>query len=385
MPPRLFRARRRLVTPSQSQRSQFGALEGNSTADSSALPPGYSDPRLRGIDPGTVGGSANSGYNMAARRYAVTRGDPYAQAARREREIGRRMPLPYQAPSALAGMPSVTGVSPEDQNIYQDLHPEGSVHASGSVAGMRQTHSGTFGARTDTSGGPWWSARKRFGYGQLGYRDTGYSEEWDTPERRERRAGRLTAVTRFDQEVDPQRPYLHLRARGQSAQAEGTYAGNALVRVTPGISEAGAIERRRFIIGGGFIAAFDLKGWDNVEIDIQELMTDTFVEFAWTTDGLSGDDRSLYFPETVASAAVVSPVPQGAFELILEDPAPAVPGTVVTITWSTQIGGAVFTFTQVVNDSTVAGGPYFGEPVPVLGTAFSLDTTTDAMWRLRPI
>ena len=120
---------------------------------------GFTDPRLRGLDLGSGGGG--DGYDYAARRYAVGRADPYEQIARREIEIGRRMPGQYQAPSALAGMPSITGRDPLDDNIYQDLHSEHAVMPAASVAGQRQTHYGTFGARTDTQGGAWWDAHDR--------------------------------------------------------------------------------------------------------------------------------------------------------------------------------------------------------------------------------
>lgn len=325
---------------------------------------------------------SGSGYDISAQRYAVTQGDPYEQEAARQRELGQRMPLPYQAPSALAGMPSVTGVAPEDSGYYEDMHADHASNPSGAVAGQRQTHWGSFGARTDTAGGPWWDARHRFGYGQMQSRDTGYSDEWDTPLAKERTAGRITVTGAFDQEVMSARPYLHLRAGGVSQQAEGTYFGNALVRVTAGNFEHGGSQVRTFWLGGGLTAEFNLKGWDNVRVETLELMDDTFMEFAWSTEGLQGVTNStLYLPQNYTASATTSPVPQGAVSIAIEEPAGGGP---VTLEWTGQVGGAVFTFTQVVA-TPAASQLYFGQWIPVLAPTFRIDTSADIVWQLRPI
>lgn len=347
----------------------------------SSTPP-FVDHRLRGLDPNQVSMRGAGGYDMSAQRYAVTQGDPYEQEAQRQRDLGQRMPLPYQFPSALAGMPSLTGVRPEDQNNYADMHSDAASNPAASVAGQRETQWGTFGARTDTAGGAWFDARHRFGYGQMGSRDTGYSDEWDSPLARERTAGRLTVVGSFDQEVMPHRPYLHLRAAGSSTQPEGVYNGNALVRVTAGNFEHGGAQVREFWIGGGLVAAFDLKGWDNVRVEVLELMTDTFVEFAWSTEGLQGyGNDTLYRPQTYTTAGTSSPIPEGAYAISIEEPAGGGP---VTLEWIGQINGAVFTFTQLVDAATVSQ-LYFGQMIPVLAPTFRIDTSADIVWYLRPI
>jgi hypothetical protein len=341
------------------------------------------DNRLRGLDPSQIAPVRGEGlYDMTAQRYAVTQGDPYEQEAQRQRDLGQRMPLPYQFPSALAGMPSLTGVAPQDQAYYENMHSDHAANPAGAVAGQRQTHWGSFGARTDTSGGPWNDARRRFGYGQMGSRDAGYSDEWDTPLARERTAGRLTQTQSFDQEVMPHRPYLHLRAGGVSVQAEGRYVGNALMRVTAGNFEHGGTQIRQFWVGGGLVAAFDLKGWDNVRIELLELMDDTFVEFAWSTEGLADNMSStLMFPQIYTTAATSSPTPQGAYALQIEEPAGGGP---VVLEWTGQVGGAVFTFSETVGDPT-ASQLYFGQMIPVKAPTFRIDTSTDIVWALRPI
>ncbi len=347
---------------------------------------GYVDNRLRGLSASEIApvGAAGGGYDINAARHAVTQGDPYEQEARRQRDLGQRMPLPYQFPTALAGMPSLMGVPIEQTAQYEDMHSDTAANPSGAVAGQRQTHWGTFGARTDDQGGPWYDARKRFGYGQMGSRDAGYSDEWDTPLARERTAGRLTQAGSFDQEIMSHRPYLHLRARGASTQVEGAYEGNALIRITAGNFEHGGTQQRTFWIGGGMVGTFDLQGWDNVRIEVLELMADTFMEFAWSAAGLAGDNRTLYFPQVYTTSALTSPVPEGAYAISIENPTPAVPGTTVTLFWTGQIGGAVFTFSQLVGDPATSQ-LYFGQWVPVLAPTFRIDTSVDVVWELRPI
>lgn len=379
----------------EDENESYGALAVKSRASSSSARPlpastaGFTDHRLRGLDLGS--GGAGGGYDLAARRYAVGRADPHDLVSRRELEIGRRRPLPYDAPSALAGMPSITGQDPRSANIYTDLHSNYAAVPSASVAGQRQTQAGTFGARTDTAGGAWWPARKRFGYGQMGSRDTGYSEEWDTSANRERRSGRVTQVGAFSQKVDGNWPWLRLTARGEATLAEGTYSGMALVRITAGLSQGGGEEQSRlFWIGGGLVASFDLKGWDQVKVEVVEIVAGTFVGFAWTTEALPGDNSSLYLPETYVASALVSPTPEGAYAVTIENPAEAVPGTTVTLRWVGRFGGAPFTFTQLVSDNSPVVGStrpyvYFGEPIPVLGPTFRIDTNVDMVWWERTI
>lgn len=373
--------------------TRFGAAPGPSAAPRPGA--GYVDNRLRGLNPSNVGvqgtNAANAGYDAASRRYAVISGDPLAQAVHNEQQRGRRVPAQYQTPSAQAGLPSISGRAPADDRIYTDMHPDGSAWNSSAVAGQRQTHWGTQGARTDTSGGPWWPARKRFGYGQAKYRDAGYSQEFDTEQQLERRAGRLTTPTTFDQEVDSSYPYLHLRAGGTSVQPEGTYFGNALMKVTVGNFgvEGGAEDIREFWVGGGLVAVFDLKGWNNVRIQVEELLAGTFVEFAWTTEGLPGDNATLLLPQSYVSDGLVQPVPSGAYAVSIENPIPGVPGTTVQLEWIGRLGGAVFNFTQEVSDNSPVAGPrpyvYFGEPIPVLAPSFRIDANVDLVWWLRAI
>lgn len=362
----------------------FGDLGARASVGSrvSSAPQGYVDNRLRGIHPDTVGlaGGRQNPYDTQA---AILRGDPNRLAVRQASELGNRIPVQLQSPSAQAGMPSVTGVSPQDQAFYSDLHSEHAVNPSHSVSGQRETQWGTFGARTEDQGG-WWDARRRFGYGQLGARDAGYSSEYDNPVAQERTAGRLETTTTFDQEVMPHRPYLHLRARGTSVQAEGTYAGNAIMRVIAGNFQHGAQEVRRFWIGGGILATFDLRGWDNVRIELEQLMDDTFVEFAWTADGLMGNSRWLLFPDAYTTAATTIAVPDGAYAVAIESPTPGVP-TTTTLQWTgRRPGNAVWTMTEVVGDPTVSN-LYYGQPIDVKAPTFRLSTSGDILWYLRPI
>jgi len=364
-----------LFTSGSSRVERYGAAPVATGRVSPPSTPAFVDPRLRGLD---LEGGSGDAYDMTAARYNVITPDPYAAEAQRQRDLGQRMPLPYQFPTALAGT-FLAGVSPAESGHYADMHSSAAVNPAGSVSGQRQTQWGTYGASTDTAGGPWFDARKRFGYGQMGSRDTGFSEEWDTSLSRERTAGRLTSVTTFDQEVMRDRPYLHLRAGGTSVQAEGTYDGNALIRVTAGNFEHGGTQIREFMVGGGMVAAFNLEGWDNVRIEVLELMTDTFVEFAWSTQGLHGPNRTLFFPDSYVSSALTSPVPQGAYAIAIEDP-----GFPVVLVWSSQRGGAVRTFTQTVS-GPAASNLYFGQWIPVIGTSFRIDRSVDISWELRPI
>lgn len=339
------------------------------------------DPRLRGLDVGRPG--KQDPYDVAAARYQVLNGDPYAESAREQEAIGRRLPLPYQAPSALAGMPSVTGVPIADQAMYADLNNEFAINAAPSVAGMRQTQFGGFGARTDTAGGPWFDARHRLGYGRAQSRGSGFDERWDTQPGEERTAGRLTRVTKFDQEVNPDRPYLHLRAGGTSAQAEGTYDGNAIMTVIAGNYKNGGTEIRRFWIGGGIVACFDLRLWENVSIELEELLDGTFVDFAWTDRGLEGSHRSLLLPDTYGVAlGTTIPVPQGAHAISIEEPGGGGPTTLV---WTGRApGGGVWSFTETVNTAALSQ-LYYGKQIPVKAPTFRMSTTGDILWWLRPI
>ena len=375
------------------ERESYGAAPASSvTRQAPSSTPGYTDHRLRGLDLGASGasGAPGGGYDLAARRYAVGHTNPYDEVAQREQEIGRRTPLPYQAPSALAGMPSVTGQDPRAANNYVDLHSNYAAVPAASIGGQRQTQSGTFGARTDTAGGAWYDARKRLGYGESGSRGTGYSAEFDSGAGRERRSGRVTQVGAFSQDIDPQWPWLRLTARGSATLAEGSYSGMSLVRITAGLHEGGGEEQTRlFWIGGGLVASFDLAGWDNVKVEVIEMVTGTFVCFAWTSEALPGDNSSLYLPETYVASALVAPSPEGAYAVTIENPAPGVPGTTVTLRWVGRLAGVPFTFTQLVSDNSVVAGTrpyvYFGEPIPVLGPSFRIDTDVDMVWWERTI
>lgn len=362
---------------------------GSPAARTPAVRGGFVDPRLRGLDLGGPPAGQLTGYDLAARQYAVMRGDPYEHIVRKEIEIGRRMPAPYSAPSALAGrLPTI------ESAYTPGLAPEHAVYPSAAIAGHRQTQSGTVGSewkRIDEA--QWFDARKRFGYGEMQSRGAGYSQEWDTAENRERKAGRLDFLTKFSQEVDPRYPYLHLRAGGTAVTAQGTFDGNALMEVSGGLSEGGASMSRRFLIGGGLVASFNLDGWNTATIEIIGLLAGTFVEFAWVTKAVESTDRSLLLPEhyTTAGLAAKTPVPEGAFAVIMENPTPAVAGTTVTVEWGANLLGAPFTFTQTINDYSSLAPPApqsavsFGTPAPVLAPIFAIDTTVDIVWLIRPI
>ena len=329
-------------------------------------------------------------------------GDPYEQVARQQEEMGRRMPSSFDTPSAQQGRRSLTGKLPGGDRIHQDLGNGRSVYNSGSIAGRHETYSGSFGSEAD----PYqWDARHRFGYGQTGSRGAGFSDRWDMAQAKERTAGRMTKKGRFDQAVRNDRPYLQLRARatnqnGPVVEAEGSYEGNAVVRLTAGNFEDGqGIQERTFWIGGGLVAVFDLGGWNNVNLNITELLEGTFVEFAWTREGLAGGNRDLYFPETYTSELTSSPVPEGAHSILVENPSPAVSGTTILIQWIGQVGGSVFTFTEWISDNSAVAFPrpytFFGDPITVKaptyriaavgGAPATMGDTVDVVWVLRPI
>jgi hypothetical protein len=352
-----------------------------------------SDARLRGLPQAGLSGMRVGGLTGGGRRgdhaYAVTHSDPYEEVARKEAELGRRMPLPYQAPSALAGQLPMS--NDRYQSQYEHLHSEHAVYAAPAVSGRRMTQAGTFGM--DQAQVIPWTARDKFGYGRIGARGGGgYDEWWDARNARERRSGRLSDTTRFSQAVDHRFPFLHLVARGVVTVPERTIDGNARVRVTAGLSETGGAEAiREFWIGGGLTARFDMQGWDQVTIEVLDLVDGTNVQFAWVTNGLQASDSqgTLYLPQRVARGGVGIPVPEGAYAIVIEDPALALPGTVVPVTWTT-VGAALpgnVTFSVDVDDGASGTTNQFGQRLPVLGTTvdFGGVGTLDVVWFLNSI
>jgi len=364
----------------------------------------FSDPRLEGIPGLSVGpsvggmalgggragvGTQGSGYDLAAQRYAVTHEDPYAEVARREAEIGRRMPLPYQTSSALAGqLPSPERM----ESQYTEVRDRSAAYEAASISGQHVTQWGTTG--TPLVRPATWDMRQQFGGYQMNSRNA-FSEEWDARGGRERRSGRLQAnSTKMSQRVDSRFPYLRLRAKGVTSDAGNAYDGNAQVRVTAGISETGGAESvRTFWLGGGFVAEFDLQGWDQCTVEILQILTGTYVEFSWTVNGLQSGNKDLYLPQRITPAAGGTAVPEGAYGIIVEDPTPAVPATTLTMTWTTADaagGGADLVFSQVVGDDGTSSGLYFGQVLRVLGTNLQWTLpmgvlTVDVVWVLRTI
>lgn len=333
--------------------------------------------------------------SLSRSQYDVMTGDPYEQAARREQEMGRRLPSSFDTPAAQRGSRSLAGKLP---NLHQDLSGGHAVYDAASVAGMHTTFSGTIG---NTPNPYYWDDRHRFGYAEGGVRGPGFSDRWDVPHAKERTAGRLEQTGSFDQAVRAERPYLQLRARatdpnGPVVQPEASYQGAALVQITAGNFEDGqGVQQRTFLLGGGFVGAFDLQGWNNVRIDVQELLAGTYVEFAWTRNGLSGDNRSLYLPDRYTTSATGDPVPEGAYALVIENPTPLVAGNTATVDWISRFNGAAFTITQGVSDNAQMGvgvaRPYafYGTPIEVYGETFVINHAAtnnfDIMWLLRPI
>lgn len=389
------RLARRIVTP-----DMFGPEERFGLVHSSGA---------RGIRPMSSSGAGFGGdtamgapASAAGRRYSVMAGDPYDQVARDQQDMGRRLPSSFDAPSAQSGRSSLSGKLPGSDRTYQDLRNDRSIYNSGSVAGLHETFSGSYGSMGSD---PYnWDARHRFGYGQLGTRGAGYSDRWDSAQGKERTGGRLTQTGKFDQAVQFERPYLQLRARssgqGPVVQPEGSYEGNALIRIVAGNFQDGqGVQRRTFWIGGGLVAVFDLQFWNNVRLEVLEILDGTFVEFAWTREGLHGESRALYFPQTYSTAATSSPVPEGAYAVLVENPSPAISGTTVTLEWTGQIGGAVFTFSQNVSDNSPVAFPrpywFFGIQIPAMAPTFrisptagapaTMGATIDLVWLLRPI
>lgn len=337
------------------------------------------------------------GRRSRDRAYALTHPDPYSNAARAAVEMGHRLPSPFQAPQTMGRRDpaSQLGLPP---SVYADMHSPASVFSTQSVAGVHETYAGSVG-RVDPTPVPW-DARHRMGYAQLGTRGAGYSDQWDTPQGRERTGGRLTKTGKFDQNVRTGLPYLQLRARSDLTQgpvdtAEAEYEGNALIRVTAGNFQDGqGVQRRTFWLGGGFVAVFDLMGWNNVTINILEILDGTFVEFAWTKEGLHGDNRTLYYPQRYTTAAKGEPVPEGAYALAIENPLPATAGNTATVEWIGRLNGSPFTFSQNVSDNAnIPASPrpyaFYGSPITTYAPTFRIThgsvTSFDLVWLLRPI
>ena len=133
-------------------------------------------------------------------------------------------------------------------------------------------------------------------------------------------------------------------------------------------------------MGGGWTGQFNLQGWDTVKIEVLELLTNSNVQFAWSSEGLENGNQDLFLPESV-DTGVPLPVPNGAYAILVEDPTGGVP---TTLAWETILTAG---FTDIV--TTFAGGPLYGQPIPTKGTLFSViqagAATVDVVWLLRPI
>lgn len=369
----------------------------------------FSDPRLEGIPGLSVGpamsgmrgggmpggqagqGQGSGGYDLAAQRYMVTHEDPYAEMARRETEIGRRMPRPYQAASAMAGqmLPPERG-----ESQYTEIYDATAAYNSANYSGQHSTQWGTIG-RPDVRPA-YWDARQQFGAMGSRSRD-GFSDEWDARAGRERRSGRLDGnMSTMSQRIDPRFPYLRLRAYGATTDGGNAYNGNAQVRVTAGLSETGGAQPSRlFWLGGGFNGEFDLQGFEQCTVEVVDILAGTWVEFAWATNGMQSGSKDLFLPQRITPAVGGMSVPEGAYQVIVEDPTPGVAGSIVTIAWTTANaagGGVDLVFTQTVSDNSlpVVTGSYFGQRLDVLGTnvAWTLPggiASVDVVWILRTI
>lgn len=348
------------------------------------------DPRLRGISLQNQAASGSRshgpGYDIAAARFRMSRGDPYEELARRELEIGRRQPLPYAAPSALAG---TLPMSPEYyQSQYEDLHNTHATVNSGSMAGRRTTAWGTLGEVTPQSIP--FSARDQFGAKAGGGRGgPGLAPEWDLGNNRERRSGRMTSPTRFSQRVDPRYPFLHLVALGVTSSGGLNYDGNAHMRVRAGNFDTGGAQLTREFFLGGRAARFDVNGFDQCEITIIDLLDNTNVQFMWVTNGLQVGDPFLIFPQRI-TAGVSIPVPEGAQYLILEDPALGVPATTADVVWTTALAGpGTVPITIEVDDGSSGSANQFGRRLGVYGTTVTITSGAvaafDVVWLLEPI
>ena len=349
------------------------------------------DPRLRGLTPEQLRGSPlPDSTTLAGRAYSVMTPDPYAEVVRRELEIGRRLPRPYQAPTALAGR----RLMPTEyyESNYQPLDSERAIYPAADIAGRRSTLSGTFGQ--DIAQPMPWSAREQMGYTESRSRGPGLSSEWDTQTHRERMSGKVSAPGTFSQRVDPRYPFFHVMAKGDGTGLPEGYAsaGNARVKVTVGRFETGgATTSREFYVGGGFTGFFDLQGWDQLTFEVVYISPGTVVEFSWTTTAIQAGNKTLYYLEVLHNGVgSIQPVPEGAYSVIVNK---MVGWTSGSFSWWTDIGGIPTSLIIRFDDGTTGLVNQFGTPIPVAGTMYAppvivggvAGQNVPVLWNLRPI
>lgn len=296
------------------------------------------------------------GYDFAAQQLAMDREDPYAAAAQRELSLGRRLPRPYDAAA-------VHAIQPYDP--HRDFHaafPGHAVVPAASIAGYRQTARGTFG--DNAAGNRWmgrnadWDARQRVGYGPLGGRVPGDDLEWDRAESARRYSGRLSSINAFSKYVHQDRPFLKLRATGTGIIAS----------VTAGMN-GGSEHFRMFHLGGGATAAFNLAGFDTVKVAIIDREPDAVLDFSFMAAGMQAGDQTLFLAQNV-TAGEVTTVPEGAYEVYLED--------ADTWVWNNPVVGDAPGQTITVSMTANTGHR-------ILGLRYTPTTDNAIVYLLRPI
>lgn len=356
---------------------------------------------------GRYSGGANAGRSSVAEGVAsfaeaqlqVSRPSDERAQLSMDRAMGYRIPSPYDSPSALKDFGVIRRHEPPP--FPERRGSRNALYSPAAAAGVRTDDSGRIGAirpNTDPYAMPWGN-RDFVGYVPGGFRGPGLDPSTDLIQGEAqaiRRSGTLRIPTKFSQRVDERWPFLQLRAAGAPALAipgfEPVYDGNARVRVTVGIADGGGGEaRREFFLGGGFTGQFCLAGWDQVTVQVLELLRDSFVQFMWTIDGHRGSDQTLYRPEQIDVGTRI-PVPEGAFAVVIADPAFGPGASSITIRWRTADAaspGDLIMTGNVTDGETDSSASQFGQPVPVLGTSFQVFSapteTVNVVWFLRPI
>ena len=368
---------------------------------------GYDPYALRQIPPRHVPAVAPpSGGGMYSAAEARERNSPGMPSALAGCLSTRRSVYDRTSPGQRVALAPGPGVRQDSPYFYTDLHPN-AVWPAAAVAGRRMTQMGTYGDERNPER-YWEDARERVQRQESGGRAPSYTSS-DAPRIPFRRSGTLgrpvgeSIPSAWSQNVPCDYPFLHLKAGGEitASGGEGTFVGNCRIRVTAGMFETGgATAVRTFWLGGGLTGQFNLAGWDQCTVEVLDMEEGTNVSFAWVTTGMQASNQTLYMPTTLAQSGAGTPVPEGAYALVMQDTGPGTLTSEAAITWYTldpvgaaPAGGISMTINIGNGTSSFATANQFGTPLPVLGTniAFTGITPPDAtviadiVWLLRPI
>lgn len=268
----------------------------------------------------------------------------YELQAYQERMVGRRFPRPYEAARVTRARPPFP---------FPDSHYHETYRAP-FVQGARQTAWGDFGKPVPEGHENFYEPRSRIAPEMGKGRTPGTFWDKDFSEKRFRMSGRLDAVgEQLSSYVHPEWPNLQLVCADGMAQ----------IGMAVGHADGGFASTRTFVIGGGFTSAFALGGYTSVRVNVLQLDAGAQVRFVWMNQNVTASNRDLYLPQAIAAA--ITAVPDGAFQVVLQN---ADAGWV----WTNTVGSNI-------NQNIAAG-----VAVDVLGGFYTPTGINSAMWIIRP-